>query len=512
MATTWRIQRRTLQRFLALGLLASIALLRGDVSAELRKLFDGRVVGPVAASTNSDDDPTFNGGAALKTDPDLEQLLHKADLFAADGRYDLACVLWQRVLNEAGGTVMTRDEWTMKKYRRAYRRYRSVIGEIEQTIAKLPDGGLKTYRITADGEAQALLAAAEGENEEEALAQITQRFFMSSLGDDAALRLASLRMDRHDFVGADRLLNKILDEFPDPSVSRQDVLLRLAVARSRVGDAEAAQSALDELKRAGTSDRLLSRIEADFSRAGVAKPHLAGASRDWPMPLGNSARTGHMQSLPLAVTKTTLSELWTEPHEIDPAPSGGGQYPFPVYKEIEQLRRSVLKSTEDESSAAMRKAMIARWTNGAWAPAGDVLLSDGQVYFKSIDRLMCRDLQSCDLQWMGRENRFQLDQLSQMAMQRGQQVGQPANFAEMMLFGDRIQQGMTIDSGVVYNIEGTLAGEYKPAPNQQRAARYGYGGTAPRTRRNWLCAYNAKSGKMLWRRSAAGAEQESKFE
>src|SRR5262245_10142318 len=51
----------------------------------------------------------FPGGAALKTDPDQERLLKQAEQCVADGRLDLAAVLWQKVLDEAGDVLVTRD-------------------------------------------------------------------------------------------------------------------------------------------------------------------------------------------------------------------------------------------------------------------------------------------------------------------------------------------------------------------------------------------------------------------
>ena len=83
----------------------------------------------------------FSGGAPLKTDPELERLLERAELFVTDRRYDLASVLWQKVLDETGDTLVTRDG----------RIYRSLSEEVEQTLAKLPPEGLRVYRLTADG-------------------------------------------------------------------------------------------------------------------------------------------------------------------------------------------------------------------------------------------------------------------------------------------------------------------------------------------------------------------------
>jgi hypothetical protein len=175
------------------------------------------------------DDPSetaFPGGAPLKTEPELQRLLGRADQFIAEERFDLAAVLWQKVLDEAGDALMTSDGG----------RYTSLGEQVEMMMAKLPAVALNTYRIMADGEAQGVLAEATPETEEQVLAKVVQRFFMSSMGDDAAYKLACLALDRHDFVGASRLLTKILKRFPDPSVPKGDLLLRLAVANARLGD------------------------------------------------------------------------------------------------------------------------------------------------------------------------------------------------------------------------------------------------------------------------------------
>ena len=70
----------------------------------------------------------FPGGAPLKTDPEQQRLLKRAEICVTDGRYDLATHLWQKVLDEAGDTLMTRDG----------RFYTSLAEEVERTITSLP--------------------------------------------------------------------------------------------------------------------------------------------------------------------------------------------------------------------------------------------------------------------------------------------------------------------------------------------------------------------------------------
>ncbi len=516
-----RTARRTSLWTIGAALLALAMFTGRHAPAEVMIGPEWYALNAMAADTN--DDADFAGGASLKTDPELEQLLKKADEFAGDERYDLASVLWQRVLDETSGTVMTRQDWESSTSRQKYRRYRSVSGEIEQTIAKLPPAGLRIYRLTADGEAQALLAGAVGDRREEALAQLARRYFLSTLGDDAAYELACLRLDRYEFVGASRLLAKVLQEYPDPSVSRADVLLRQAVAAARVGDRESAERQLAELKETGgyahgTQSHWLNATWL----ARASTPRARGASDGWTIAYGNPARTGHMPGLPVSITSSTMSELWSESFDVSLTTAGSDEFPYRVYEEEELLKRSVRRPQQSANVSNSPQALVSRWKENGWAPAGEVLLDGGNLYYKSNNRLVARNLHTGDLVWMGRANQFQMDQLSQIFMQRGQQFGRPTNAAEVMLFGDRIHQGMTISDGWLFNIEGDLISDFGAAVavnnnvNRRRVIQRGGGGSVQRARRNYLAAYDAQSGKLKWHRGAAtdlkDGEQAGKFD
>ena len=69
-----------------------------DLLAEKRVLFAPVPARPAVNAEDADikkENDQFANGASLKTDPELERLLKRAEQFAADGRYDLATVLWQ---------------------------------------------------------------------------------------------------------------------------------------------------------------------------------------------------------------------------------------------------------------------------------------------------------------------------------------------------------------------------------------------------------------------------------
>ena len=247
-----------------------------------------------ADEASSAEEQKFSDGPGLKTDPEAQQLLSRAEQFIADERYDLAAVLWQKVLDDAGDNLVSVDD----------RLYISLRRQVEQRLSRLPPLALKTYRVTADGEAQAVLSAAGAEQEETALAQVVRRFFISSLGDDAAYKLGCLALDRYDFVGASRLFAKVLEEHPDASIPRSDLLIRLAVAAARVGDTAEATKLLNEIDRAvgpRPTRSLLNLVASDIQSGGNARfvsARVAGAT------------------IPAAATERTLTALWSHEYPM----------------------------------------------------------------------------------------------------------------------------------------------------------------------------------------------------
>ena len=456
----------------------------------------------------------FPGGAALKTDPEQQRLLKRADQCVEDGRLDLAAVLWQKVLDEAGDTLMTRDG----------RAYTSLSEEVERTLGKLPPEALRVYRIAADGEAQAVLAAAGPDREEEALAEVVRRFFLSSQGDDAAYKLACLALDRHDFVGASRLLSRILERHPDPSMPRSELLLRLAVASGRMGDKTTADSSLTAIGSAPgvrPPSEVLDLVRDDVSKAAaLASATLGGSSEDWHMELGNPSRTGHMTALPSEATSRTLSELWVQEYPLAMSgPAGMNPYTGMMGMGGIVVFSGSMPQQPQQMQPVSREDLIAQWRQHGWKPTPQLLFDGGRVYIKSPDRLEAYSTATLDDRPVWRSlwrNQFDLDGMSQMmammAMNYGNQqmlpASKPKTTAEVLLFGDRVHQSMSIAGGVIYSLEGKAiseaAGTRPPAPGKP----FQWGVTPRRTRGNWLTAYSAAGGKVKWTRTASDEDKE----
>jgi len=496
---------------------------------------EARVVMFVPTPTTQNQE-VIDSGATLKTNPELERYMLAADRKAKDGRYDLAAILWQRVLDESSGTLMTNQEWVYETAEQKYQIYRAVIEQIERTLSKLPPEGRAVYLLTADGEAQAVLADSEGKTQEELLSQVARRFFLSSQGDDAAYRLACLALDRHDFVGAGRWLTKVLEEHPDPSMSRDDLLLRLAVAHGKVGDLKAAKETLALLEKSPTrpSSRVINSIRHYIQQSGAEAGSPSNVASQWNMRLGNASRNGRMPALPSIATESDLTELWSQALDQKPyeglddepvarrRPPTSGAVPFAVPASTFASARyhatggNTSRSVDENSELA---AVIAKWQENPWRPTNEVLLNNGRIYFKTRDRLICCDAATGKTVWKSAWcNKFVLDGMSAVFKGMGHVGGnRPRTEREVQLFGDRVQQSMSIASNVIYTIEGRdyFPGQAAPSANTDTnrvRMMHARGATPRRSRENFLSAYKADSGKVLWRRSAHDSEATANYE
>ena len=452
----------------------------------------------------------YPGGAALKTDPEQQRLLKRAEQCVADGRLDLAAVLWQKVLDEAGDTLMTRDGRT----------YTSLAEEVERRLSTVDPLALTTYRIAADGEAQAVLARATPDKEEEALATVVRRYFLSSVGDDAAFKLGCYALDRSDFVGASRLFVKILERHPDPSIPKSEILLRLAVASAHVGDSVTAKEALRAIpKMPGpkpTGD-IIDLVDQDATEAAKTATMIAASSQNWHMALGNPSRSGRMKGLPAEATSRTLSELWVQDFplnlEVNPANPYGAMMGPGVFVRSGRMQQN------NRTQPLSREQMITQWKQSKWTPTPQLLFDNGKVYVKTIDDLACFSTAASSDKPLWRSvwlNQYELDSMSNhlamMAMNMGGQMpnsSRPKSLPEIMLFGDRVHQAMSISNGTIYSIEGKrVSKETGPATVAAQARGFQYGVQPRRARSNWLAAYEAQSGKAKWHRSASDEDKE----
>lgn len=478
--------------------LVSLLVIATDLSAQVQVQIDGPAIrgirgfrgriGPAPAANGEkaeEADGAFSDGPTLKTDPEAQQLLARAEQFVQEGRFDLATVLWQKVLDDSSDNLVSVDG----------RVYISLRRQVEARLAELPKPALQTYRVTADGEAQAVLSKFGTDKEEEALSEIVRRFFLSSFGDDAAYKLGCLALDRHDFVGASRMFSKVLEEYPNPTIPKAELALRQAVAAARVGDKDTAKKFLNEIESATgprPSRTLVSLVTDDIENTAS---------------LGNSGSLDNLCSPALSpqLTSKTLTSSWT--------------YEFPLMFP-EMTNQQAMYGFQGgrqpgRKTQVSREQLIDRWRSSGWISAGKLAFAEGRVFFKTNDILLGFRTPGGEKEDWGSawKNAYEVDEFSQMlsiiamnyGMQRPAQTeNRPRSPAEIFLFGDRIQQDYSIAHGLVLNLEGrriAKVGEEEHQPVRQ-PKQFNWNSTPRRTRSNWLAAYDVKTAKVRWYRPA----------
>ncbi|MFW6124740.1 MAG: PQQ-binding-like beta-propeller repeat protein, partial [Pirellulales bacterium] len=537
------------------------AMLQAQIMQAQRAAQMGRFAPPWVFTPNG---PMANvpAEASLKTDTDLDRLLNRADEFAADGRFDLAVVLWQEVLDKSTDTVITRDQWLQKTSEHEYRRYRAVTEAVERSLAELPETGLRVYRASADGEAKAILAAGQpdgerpGRDREQALSEVVRRFFLSSHGDQAAFELACLQLERHEYIGASRLFGKLLADYPDSDVARHQVVRRLAVANARIGDRQSAEELLAELEESASAPSLpggdgpswdpVSLVRRDVEQS-AAQPPLSEPAGSWPMHLGGPGRAGHMKATSWQEGESALTELWANelgaklPQESKTA--ADAELPSRVRTRSGRQIRQVVRLNDGRvlvvnaehavflngqislaggqaiSALPSTETVIERWKRAGWNPAGGLLLDGGHIYLKARDRLLCCDAATGETLWKGRPNEHPVHPLARayLAVPQDDRNSQPqlASTEELLWFGDRVRQAMSLVGDLVLSVEGSSPQAEAPQP-AHRAVPGPFGGVvlaggptvAAATQSNAICAYDRRNGKLRWHRSALAENAE----
>ena len=179
----------------------------------------------------------------------------------------------------------------------------------------------------------------------------------------------------------------------------------------------------------------------------------------------------------------------------------------------------------DGTKTNAENRLIKSWQEKGWRPAGMLLLDEGLIYFKtgadlavwSSDRIEDMSVNQTDeakvadaIQWRSVwRNAFEVDPATLMIQtirrswgrygdRRGKMSASdtPESTTEVQLFGDRIQQQISIHHGVVYSLEGKMFDER--SSRQPRRVSPQWNTSFRRTRSNYLTAYDAKTGAVSW--------------
>ena len=424
----------------------------------------------------------FLRGAHLETDFEADRLLRRAREFAeADPpQFRKAVLVLQHVIEQGANVLATADERT----------YHPVREMAERLIARMGPEGLAAYRTEVDGEVRALVGSLQENRDEETLQTIETRYFLSTAGDEAAFTLACLYLDSHQYARARRLLGRLVRQYPDSSLLRGEVLLRLAVACHRCGDPGGARAAWKELERLGTpgpSPEVVAAVRAEVD-APVARP-AAGpvARRTAVVEVAPDLPDTHVQG-----PRGLWVPVWQRPLAIIPAG-------IPArYLGLSQ------KSDVAEVEQRLREQLRGRWDQSDWVPVGSVLVDGQDLFVRSSATLMCLDAATGNPRW----------KTLPPPEPEGTQVGfsfhpqirgtnAPRTVPEVLAFADQISKAVSVVGDRVYQVE--------DHPVDQWTARHRHvvirvvNGKQQRVeskdqpRGNRLVAYDRRTGQVAWR-------------
>lgn len=461
------------------------------------------LVQQIAPGQQSDGGSSASEGSPLNVDRRLKNALKTAEEHFIAGEISDALAIWQGVLTRANNTLTTRDEWDAKLMspNREYRVYRSITDEIERRLANLPGGDLRLYRQTFDADAGLVLKL--NTEREAALEEVVDHYFISSLGDESAYYLAMMWFDQGDYARSARILQKILTAYPDSNISPKQLRLRLALACIRMRDLPNARKFWEEYQElcdGRVPDAIHKMFHQELARA-AKPPAPKGTSREsWPMRYGDRSRNRDMPGLPADAMEEKLSETWSQSFDT----------------KLEQVKaansarnRTVVfgggfRSTT--SSPVSRKPLDQEWRTNGWLPARQLCFDQGRLFINGNSRLLCIDSEEGRVLWKGRRYQYQPDPLLQTYANLTRTINQngkrlPSTSPEIQLFGDRLHPLVAVHADSVYAIEGQLL-DWGVKPNNVALNSSVVLGRH-RSRRNWMAAYDAATGKLKWHRPAA---------
>ena len=488
---------------LAVGLLGSGA---PGGEARVRAAIRGTIAPPAAdgdakeagdaEEDEEEEDERFLRGADLHTDYEADSLLKRALelLGGQEPQYHNAALLLQHLIDTAGNALATEDGYV----------YHPVREKAEQLLARLPEVGLDTYRAEVDGEVRALLGPLARNRDAAALREVADRFFVSSRGDDAAFLLGCLYLDQHQYLRARRAFMRVLRDHPDPSVPKAQVLVRLALACHRSGDAEGARAAWEQLQDQGTNG-LAPAVTAAVRREILEGKPDVRAPRQEAAPGVRPTREGLFADLPSESLERPRG-LWLvrAQHEFDLSPPAssvrvhvGGQF----------------VQAGAKTNELVRSHLAARWEQCGWFPAGAMLFREGRAYLKSHTGVVCLDAATGKVVWETTPEAPKPQRTQHISFSSGVfHQNAPTQPYEIALFGDRVGKSLRVVGDTLYHID-----EHLQAQWARRVARQVVVINGKRVVReakqipqgNRLVALDPQTGKPRWQRGRTLDEKDT---
>lgn len=446
------------------------------------------------------DEKRFPHGATLQTNPDIEEVLRKAQRYMDEGNYRAASRFWQAAVQRAGDQLYSTDGEI----------YYPLVRRIEEIIAKLPPEGLETYRISADAAATEYLADDGQTDAVTRWQKVVDMAFLSSQGDQAALQLASHYLDRFQPIPAEMLLRRILEVYPDSKVPRDEVWLKLAIAYAISGDQSRGLEALEQSRqnRVNVTNAMLDQVATLLqSKQSMLAESGLSVGTQWTSSLGLGSDVQAMPDLPPGFLDHELAPVWMFQHDFLKQPRGkfinGDVLTDP----------SLISSAKFPSSTQDREfeSVCREWGRNGWRASSMPLIYDNKVLFKTQADLAVWTTDNLSTQAVLRSlqlNRYMPDEISKFILEQSDQnrrnfpagANLPYSSIEtMQYFGDAAFQSMTVHNGIAFSVEGPSFSREAVFKDPGRRNPINAWSSPPiRDRKTFLQAYEIATGRTLW--------------
>lgn len=416
-------------------------------------------------------------GVEVATSHDVDALMNNAQRLLDRGRYYDGMQVLQRISDEFGDLLTYGDDGVYRPGRVAARR------AIIAWAGKVPDTR-KQYRILTDATVEAMLGDDPASaRDEQKLRTVVDRYFLSTHGDDAALALASLLIDRQAYGEAASVLSMLVGEdrpYPDPSVDMTAVWSRLGLAAASLGDRARATEAIAALERADASSQLIRPI----ARRLAERASPGGST------VGRPGQAPRLEAVAEEVGDDAgkWGLLWT-------ADSGWAH---------EALVRSFMPIKQRLDTHA-RDRLVARWLARAWLPTTMVRFSDEHLLYRAGAELVCVDWRTGRRRWASRFAASQRPDPPRLLVTnpRADGPGQPHLPDEVLFFGDRLSQRFCAGGGRVYAIVPSLDDADVRFLYGRRLISQGY--SIVGLTGNRIAALDVATGERLWQTNLQSA-------
>lgn len=299
-----------------------------------------------AAVRAQDDD---NSPIYVETD-EAEPLLKQAADAEKNGNWDLAVDKYARVLREHPDSMTP----TPKQEKT----WRSVRRHVFEQIAKFPEAGIAAYMAANDAVAKSLFEQAikDGGN---GLERVVNDYFFTSIGDDAAVRLADACAEQGRLEDALHYWALAADLYPKPDVAMPPLLAKWGAACRRAGDVKGWEKAKARLEALGDAPLTISGKRVTSKEAvGIIEKVQPSRTRtdrgtDWPRIGGNNSATRVSDSR----SKNDV-RLWS----------------FPKWESAEELTQHLNQARQTRQPQVQVPFLHAY---PAVSPGGEVVIADG---------------------------------------------------------------------------------------------------------------------------------------